>query len=108
VPGAVFGGVIAYLLAWLLMPEVEIRPAVSPERQLTRSATDRKLAGVCGGLGEYFGVDATAARLLWAVLSIIPGFVLGGIAAYLVAWFVMPAPPEPVVVTPAPAAPASS
>jgi phage shock protein PspC (stress-responsive transcriptional regulator) len=108
VPGAVFGGVIAYLLAWLLMPEVEIRPAVSPDRRLTRSATDRKLAGVCGGLGEYFGVDATAARLLWAVLSIIPGFVLGGVAAYLVAWFVMPAPPEPVVATPAPAAPPAS
>ncbi len=108
VPGAIFGGVIAYLLAWLLMSDDETRPAVSPNCQLTRSATDRKIAGVCGGLGEYFGVDPTAARLLWAVLSIVPGFVLGGVAAYLVAWFVMPAAPEPVVVAPTPAAPPAS
>lgn len=72
VPGAVFGGVIAYLVAWLLMPEDESY-TVRASRQLTRSAGDRKIAGVCGGLGEYFGVDPTATRLLWAVLSIVPG-----------------------------------
>ena len=104
VPGAVFGGVIAYLIAWLLMPE-DASYTVRPDRQLTRSAGDRKIAGVCGGLGEYFGVDPTAVRLLWAVLSIVPGFIVGGVAAYLVAWFVMPAPPNAATVTPVPAVP---
>ena len=107
VPGAVFGGVIAYLLAWLLMPE-DAPQTARPGRQLTRSATDRKVAGVCGGLGEYFGIDPTAARLLWAVLTIIPGFIVGGVVAYVVAWFVMPAPPNAVAASPVPAAPPSA
>ena len=104
VPGAVFGGVIVYLVAWLLMPEDESY-TVRARRQLTRSAGDRKIAGVCGGLGEYFGVDPTATRLLWAVLSIVPGFIIGGVAAYLVAWFIMPAPANAATVTPVPATP---
>ena len=105
VPGAILGGVVAYLLAWLVMPEDESHQPVRSGRRLTRSATDQKIAGVCGGLGEYFGVDPTAARLLWVVLSIVPGFIIGGIAAYVVAWFVMPAAPAGATVTPAPAAP---
>lgn len=91
VPGAVVGGVIAYLLAWLLMPDADAPARSVSTKRLARSATNWKIAGVCGGLGEYFGVDPTAARLLWAVLTIVPGFILGGIAAYVVAWLVMPA-----------------
>ena len=97
VPGAVVGGVIAYLLAWLLMPGETARGPAHTLRRLTRSATNRKMAGVCGGLGEYFVVDPTAVRLLWAVLSIVPGFILGGVAVYLVAWIVMPSSPEHVI-----------
>ena len=104
VPGAVVGGVIAYLLAWLLMPEADTPARSTSTTRLARSATDWKIAGVCGGLGEYFGVDPTAARLLWAVLTIVPGFILGGIAAYVIAWLVMPAAPlHPAIVSnPAP------
>ncbi len=57
-------------------------------RRLTRSQSKRMLGGVCGGLAEYFGVDPTVIRLLWAILSIVtvwPGFV-----AYVVAWIVIP------------------
>ena len=64
------------------------------ERPLRRSDSNRKIAGVCGGLGEYFRVDPTAVRLLGVVLSIIPGGIVGGVLVYLVAWLVMPAPPE--------------
>ena len=104
VPGAIFGGLIAYLLAWLLIPESYARQPAPAGRRLARSATDRKIAGVCGGLGEYFGVDPTAVRLLWVVLSICPGFVLGGIAAYVIAWLIMPdaALDAPIVSSPAP------
>jgi phage shock protein C len=96
VPGAVIGGVIAYLLAWLVMPEAS-GVAVPPvgARRLMRSTADRKIAGVCGGIADFLGVDATAVRLLWAVLTIIPGAIVCGVAAYLVAWFVMPAGPAP-------------
>ena len=103
VPGAVIGGVLAYLAAWLVMPD-GTEPASAPrERRLTRSATDKKIAGVCGGLAEYFGVDATAVRLIWCVLSILCGAVVGGVIAYLLAWFIIPRASAVVLPATAPA-----
>jgi len=59
-------------------------------RRLYRSRSDRMIAGVCGGIGEYFGVDATLIRLGWAILV-----VLGvGILAYILAWIIIPEAPE--------------
>ena len=92
VPGAILFGLIAYLVAWLLIPEATIHgAAATPRRRLTRSRSDTKLAGVCGGLAEYFEVDSTAVRLTWAVLTIFPGAIICGVIAYVVAWLVMPA-----------------
>jgi phage shock protein PspC (stress-responsive transcriptional regulator) len=83
-------------------------PAVVPrERRLTRSATDKKIAGICGGLAEYFGVDPTAIRLIWCILSILCGAVVGGVIAYLVAWFIIPLAPAPAM-TLSTSAPAST
>ena len=91
VPGFIIGGVLAYLAAWLVMPEATSGSASAPDgRRLTRSMTDKKIAGVCGGLAEFFGVDATAIRLLWVLLSIICGAVIGGVIAYVVAWLIIP------------------
>jgi phage shock protein C len=89
VPGGLIGGVLAYLIAWLVMPEAETAVPVRPSR-LTRSLSDRKIAGVCGGLAEFLKVDATALRLLWAVLTILPGAIVGGVLAYVIAWAIMP------------------
>ena len=102
VPGCVIGGVLAYLLAWLVIPEAGGEVELAGGRRLTRSATDRKIAGVCGGLAEYFGVDATPIRLLWIILSILIGAVVGGVVAYLVAWFIIPRPQAVVIQTAAP------
>ena len=90
VPGCIVGGVLAYLAAWILIPEGVDEVTLPPGGRLTRSATDRKIAGVCGGLAEYFSVDATAVRVLWAVLSILGGAVIGGVIAYLLAWLIIP------------------
>ena len=95
---------LAYLAAWLLIPETTEPAALPAARRLTRSATDRKIAGVCGGLAEYFGVDATPIRLLWAILSIFCGAVIGGVIAYVVAWAIIPRSPEMSLTTPSPAA----
>jgi phage shock protein PspC (stress-responsive transcriptional regulator) len=103
VPGAIVGGVLAYLAAWLVVPESEEAASAPVGRRLTRSAADKKVAGVCGGLAEYFGVDATAIRLAWAILSILFGAVVGGVIAYLVAWFIMPRPASGLI-SPAPTA----
>jgi phage shock protein PspC (stress-responsive transcriptional regulator) len=94
VPGAIIGGVIAYLAAWLVMPEATEAAPAPQGRRLTRSVTDTRIAGVCGGLAEYFGVDATPIRLLWVILSILCGAVIGGVIAYLIAWIIIPRSPE--------------
>ena len=81
VPGCLLGGLVAYIAAWLIMPDSSLADDGSTEtsrRLLTRSTTDRRIAGVCGGLAEYLGVDATAVRVLWAVLTIIPGAIVFG------------------------------
>ena len=90
VPGAVIGGVLAYLAAWLIIPESGESASVLAGQRLTRSTTDKRIAGVCGGLAEYFGVDATAVRLIWVVLSILGGAVIGGVIAYALAWLIIP------------------
>ena len=59
-------------------------------KRLTLSASDSKLAGVCGGIADYMGVDATIVRLIWLILSVFPGGIVGGVVAYLVAWIVIP------------------
>ena len=106
-PGVLIGGVLAYLAAWLVISEVTEQPPAPHVRRLTRSVTDKKVAGVCGGLAEYFGVDATPIRLLWVILSILCGAVVGGVIAYLVAWFVVPRPHDVLLSTAAPASPAA-
>ena len=58
-------------------------------RRLTLSVTDKKIAGVCGGIAEYFGVDPTLVRVITVVLALLFG---GGLLAYLLAWVIMPKP----------------
>ena len=105
-PGAIVGGVIAYLAAWLVMPESTEAAPVPEGRRLTRSWNDQKIAGVCGGLAEYFSVDATAIRLLWVVLSIVFCAAIGGVIAYLIAWLIIPRPVSMAIPTTVPASPA--
>lgn len=56
-------------------------------KRLRRSTTDRKLAGVAGGLGEFFGIDATIIRIIFAFLAVFGGT---GIVAYIILWILMP------------------
>ena len=91
IAGAVIGGVIVYLAAWLIIPEgTDQAVPVANSRVLRRSTTDKQIAGVCGGLAEYFGVDSTAVRLLWVIASIFCGVVIGGVIVYLFAWLIIP------------------
>lgn len=61
-------------------------------KRLYLSATDKKLADVCGGIAEYFVVDPTVIRLAWIVMTVLTGFV-PGIVAYIIAAIVMPDAP---------------
>ena len=55
-------------------------------KRLTRSG-NRMICGVCGGIGEYLGIDATVVRLLWVLLSVAGG---AGLLAYIIAAIIIP------------------
>lgn len=59
-------------------------------KRLYRSITDKKIAGVCAGLGNYFDVDPTIVRLLAVVFVLAGG---SGLLAYIIAWIVVPEEP---------------
>jgi len=56
-------------------------------KQLYRSRTDRKLAGVCGGLAEYFDIDSVLVRLVALLLVFAGG---AGIFMYIILWLITP------------------
>lgn len=60
-------------------------------KQLYRSTTNRKLAGVCGGLGEYFAIDPTLIRVVFVILALPGG--LPGVIPYVILWIVVPEAP---------------
>ncbi len=60
-------------------------------KKLYRSTTNRKVAGVCGGIAEYLGFDPTILRVIFIVL-LIPGG-LPGLVPYILLWFVTPVEP---------------
>ena len=101
IASAVIGGVIVYVAAWIIMPEGDDQPApAADKRVLRRSTTDKQIAGVCGGMAEYFQVDATVVRLFWVILSIFCGAVIGGVIAYALAWLIIPRATDAVMSTP--------
>ena len=68
-------------------PREEKRTIYTMEKRLTKSKTDRKLFGVCGGLGGYFGIDPTLVRLAFVVLTLFEGL---GLVLYIILAIIMP------------------
>ena len=62
-------------------------------KRLYRSTKDRKLAGVCGGIGEFLGLDPTIIRILYLICAIFPGFIFGGLVLYIVLALIIPLDP---------------
>ncbi len=59
-------------------------------RKLYRSKSNRQIAGVCGGLAEYFSVDATLIRVLFVLLAVLGG---SGLVLYVAMWIIVPKEP---------------
>lgn len=59
-------------------------------KRLYRSVKDQKIAGVCGGIAEYFDIDSTIVRLLLVIFVLLGG---SGIIGYIIAWIVVPEEP---------------
>ncbi|MGB4722928.1 MAG: PspC domain-containing protein, partial [Defluviitoga tunisiensis] len=62
-------------------------------KKLYRSRDNKVLAGVCGGIGEYFEIDPVIIRLIWIVLTMIWGF---GLFLYIIAIFLIPLEPKEI------------
>lgn len=58
-------------------------------KKLQLSTKDKKISGVCGGIGEYFDIDPTLVRLVWVVLAIATGF-FPGVIGYVIAAIIIP------------------
>jgi phage shock protein C len=65
--------------------------AGAAKRPFARYRTDKKIAGVCGGVARYFDLDSTVVRAVWLLCVLVGGC---GLLAYLVLWIVMPLDPE--------------
>ena len=63
------------------------------DKKLVKSSDNKKLAGVCGGLAKYFGVDATIVRLIFALSFLVFGF---GLTIYIVCLALMPKEAEQI------------
>lgn len=63
-------------------------------KRLHLSETDRKIAGVCGGIGEYFDIDPTIVRIVVVALALVTG-ILPLVIGYLLAWAIIPNPEQP-------------
>lgn len=61
------------------------------EKRLYRVNEGKIIAGVCGGVAEYFNIDPTVVRLAWAVVSCFAG---AGIVAYIAAALIIPEKPK--------------
>lgn len=60
-------------------------------KQLYRSESDRKIAGICGGLADYFDIDPVIPRVVFVALVIGAG---SGLLLYLIMWFIIPTESE--------------
>jgi phage shock protein PspC (stress-responsive transcriptional regulator) len=57
------------------------------DKRLHRSSTNKMVAGVCGGLAEYFGLDVSLVRIIWAIALLVFG---AGFLFYIILWIVLP------------------
>ena len=64
------------------------------KKRLYRVKNGQQIAGVCGGIAEYFNVDPTIVRLLWVLFSACGG---SGVLAYIVCVFVIPEKPSDII-----------
>ena len=73
---------------------------VGARKRLMRSSTDKKIAGVCAGLADYFDLDVTIIRIVWILAVLCAGT---GILVYVILWIALPLGPTGVTSTSAPA-----
>lgn len=80
---------ISYIVAWMIIPLAPVDYQGKVYTRLVRSKYDRRIAGVCGGIAQFFHVDSTMVRLIVVFLGLVTA-IIPMMLAYLVAWIVIP------------------
>ena len=81
-------GILVYLVMWIIVPMNGVETIRIPtNKRFSLSSHDRKIAGVCGGLGEFFEIDPVIFRIIFIVLTFLGGV---GILLYIILWLVAP------------------
>jgi phage shock protein C len=62
-------------------------PTYAPPKRFVRSSNDKKIAGVCAGVADYFDLDPTLVRVIWLLATLVPG---PNILIYLILWIALP------------------
>ena len=62
-------------------------------KRLYRSRTECVVAGVCGGMGEYFNLDPVIFRIIWGCFAVFSA-IIGALVVYLICWVAIPKKPE--------------
>jgi len=95
-----FGGLgaLAYLVLWIMVPEkTDAHGEARPLKRLHLSNSNRKIGGVCGGLGEWLEIDPVLFRVAFVLLALVCGL---GILLYIALWLIVSrAPAVPAVGT---------
>lgn len=92
---AIIPALIVYVVLSFVFPQQpEGYTVVGSDKKLIKSQKNKKISGVCGGLAEYFGIDATIIRLIFALCVLFIGF---GFAIYIVCLALMPSEPEQII-----------
>lgn len=81
-------GILVYLIMWVIVPMNSAETIqIMVNKRFSLSTQDRKIAGVCGGLGEFFQIDSVIFRVIFVVLIFLGGI---GILFYLILWLIAP------------------
>jgi len=64
-----------------------VPPGYTSRKRFVRSTNDRKIAGICAGVADYFDMDPTIVRVVWLLATLIPG---PNILAYIILWIAVP------------------
>ncbi|MEI8300308.1 MAG: PspC domain-containing protein [Chlamydiota bacterium] len=90
---AVIPFLIVYIILWILLPLGPPIYVQIPGKKLYRSKIHKKLAGICGGLGEFFLLDPNLMRILVLILAVITAFV-PVVISYVVGSFIIQENPD--------------
>lgn len=85
---AIIPFVIIYLILWAIVPQGPSGYVQMNIRKLTRSRKDRKISGVCGGIGEYFGFNPNILRLIVIILFFVSAIIPIVLSYLLLCWII--------------------